>query len=312
MKFLFLLVSLSSIVVSTRLIPVFNNPHRNALYANGTVFGFNEGNPFPFRIDCFGNLIVDARLYDGADDGGDDKVFFPTTSLSERDTNISVDGYRIHVLSLTNDSAEYDYGFFGIGPGSFLMEHYGPIAIVYDQSLFHRFIAINATNFSNFFCIPDSEIIVPISIRPISIMLMEFSLGVNGSIVSTTEAEPIVLSGVSSYMSVPASVATELSNFILGQDCPLYDTNNENNIPIRFFNCRHVIPHLPDLVLSFVDSGTIIQSSTEYLVISEYYDEFEFRFSIAEEGEVFGINPFMLDGINLKFEDNHIRFCDPL
>lgn len=273
----------------------------------GELSGFNQNVPFPFRLDCAGDLIVEATLYD-ADASIAESLFVEFASLNNGPM-ISTYAYTI---------LQGDVSRINIGPRGEILERFGNSNIVYLENMEDRELIINGTNMSVMNCETDSLFFVPYIGSPPEIAGLQFALHwPNGMSHAVAPPEPqyAVFTTESRYMLVPREIAERLSDLINRYGGVVEDFDEDSGVANQFSDCdAELVANLPDLVVAFADRGSVVQTPEDYLVIQRLERVCSFRFDIAAEAavSVLQVNPFSLRMVNLRFESNRIYFCEPL
>lgn len=298
--------------------PMTLNCWTRNVYINITVVGFNDGEPLTLRVDCHRNLVIESRLFDGVYDVNSDSASI--TAIDGR--AMEIEGY------LVQHSTWIEEGYLGIGPGSVVIRQHGPIDLIYSPYMDTRLLVVNSSEVYPQSCVPNSTISIPFvyidswahNVIPyVTFKLMRHSDTHDRGVFLNEQLPPYSLSvnGFASYMCLPGTIAETLSNMISSQGA-VWVLSDDLNVPISFNQCTAaIINSLPDIVIVITGDtnntlGEVIQTPSDYLRIDPLNDECAFRFITAYEDEIYSINPFTLNGINVRVDENQLHICDSI
>ncbi len=155
------------------------------------------------------------------------------------------------------------------------------------------------------------------------IPLVQFKLIVNGNdgaraILANEPLFPqeVAITGIVSYMRIPAEIGESLADMITVRG-GVGTTRDDLNIPISFLNCgENVIGSLPDMVIAVNNGfgdiiGEVVQGPEDYLIVDADTSECTFGFAHGNDSEILSINPFTLNGLNIRIDPWLVSLCDP-
>jgi hypothetical protein len=298
--------------------PLSMNRWTRNLYINITAPDSNGDEQLTLRVDCHRHLMIDSRFFDGARGVNFESLFI----TSSDDRNIEIQGY------LVDHSSWVEEGYLGIGPGSIVIRQHGPVDVIYWSDMETRFLVLNSSDVYPQSCLSNSTISIPfvyvVAWAHHVIPNVKFNLlGNTDSVIPRSYLDelllpqPVSLNGFSLYMCLPSIIARTLSDIIITQGA-LWVLSDDMGVPISFIYCTSsIINSLPDIVIEISgDSnntlGSVIQTPSDYLRIDHSNEECTFRFVTAYEDEIYSINPFVLNGINVRMEQNQLKLCDSI
>jgi|LauGreDrversion4_2_1035121.scaffolds.fasta_scaffold18707_6 hypothetical protein len=212
----------------------------------------------------------------------------------------------------------------GIGRASRLLEHYGAISVLNNESSGTGLLILedlDAVNF-NLSCTPGSIIRIPFRDRRDTLgELSDSTIGVSHALVFRNGTEALdrewSTSSVHSYavpyptsLGIPEHLAREIHSII---DSSVAGRRDRMSSKVPNCNFRSLIDQLPQIKLSVTEStAEIVLSPEDYIAFNRETSECIVRIAIATRQSTPFLNPLAIPGINMHITIDGIALCDSI
>ena len=210
----------------------------------------------------------------------------------------------------------------GIGRAGRLLEHFGPISVLKNESSGTGLLILedlDAVNY-NLSCSPGSIIHIPFRSRRDTFgELSDSTIGVSHALVFRNGTELLdrewSTSSVHSYavphptsLGIPEHLAREIHSIIDSSGAGRRDLMSSK---VANCNFRSLIDQLPQIKLSVTEStAEIVLSPEDYIAFNRVSSECIVRIAIATRQSTPHLNPLAIPGINMHITIDGIALCD--
>ena len=225
---------------------------------------------------------------------------------------IAENGFRVEpgIAGIAVSPALNSRIYFGIGPGSALLNRYGSISVLKTSPNNGSLIMGDSESSFRIFCVPDSVISLPYHRMEWRFVVqmqywLNFASGESTVHEQSNRFPSLISSSSDKMLTVPLSMADAIINIITG-------TGATSDTRGGFSNCSResVIERLPVMQLR-QSSSAIVLYPDDYMTFDDEGNECGFNFNIPDSrwADV-TINPLRFPSVNVHITGREIFICD--